>query len=109
MPGPSESRWWTTSARDFGKFGRDSTIASRGRCLRWWMKRLCCCTGSLRSSRRHRKMIWIWHANVNGYICKIMKKRIHRGAEFREFLKEEGILEEMEEQPLKQSVSMHFD
>ncbi len=54
-------------------------------------------------------MIWIWRADVDDYICKIMKKRIHRGTEFREFLKEEGIFEEVEARALKQSVSLQFD
>jgi len=35
-----------------------------------------------------------------------MSKRTHRGSDFREFLKEEGILEEVEERALKQAIAL---
>jgi antitoxin HicB len=38
-----------------------------------------------------------------------MKKRIHRGSDFREFLKEEGALEAVEARALKQSISLQFE
>ena len=38
-----------------------------------------------------------------------MKKRIHRGSNFRDFLKEQGILGEVEGRALKQTVSLQFD
>jgi antitoxin HicB len=37
-----------------------------------------------------------------------MKKRIHRGSDFRDFLKEEGILEEVEERALKQALALQL-
>ena len=37
-----------------------------------------------------------------------MKKRIHRGSDFRDFLKEEGILEEVEERALKQDLALQL-
>ena len=37
-----------------------------------------------------------------------MKKRIHRGSDFRDFLKEEGILEEVEECAMKQALALQF-
>ncbi len=41
-------------------------------------------------------------------IAKIMKKRAHRGSDFRDFLKEEGILGEVETRALKQAVSLQI-
>ena len=38
-----------------------------------------------------------------------MKKRIHRGSDLRDFLREEGILEEVEARALKQSISLQFE
>jgi antitoxin HicB len=35
-----------------------------------------------------------------------MKKNIHRGSNLREFLKEEGMLEEVEERAMKQALSL---
>jgi antitoxin HicB len=35
-----------------------------------------------------------------------MKTRIHRGSDFRDFLKEEGILEEVEEGALKEALAL---
>jgi antitoxin HicB len=35
-----------------------------------------------------------------------MKTRIHRGSDFRDFLKEEGILEEVEERALKEALAL---
>ena len=37
-----------------------------------------------------------------------MKKRIHRGSDFRDFLKEQGILGEAETRALKQAVSLQL-
>ncbi len=37
-----------------------------------------------------------------------MKKNIHRGSNFRDFLKEEGILEEVEERALKQALALQL-
>jgi antitoxin HicB len=37
-----------------------------------------------------------------------MKKRIHRGSDFRDFLKEEGILEEVEDRAMKEAVALQF-
>jgi len=37
-----------------------------------------------------------------------MKKNIHRGSDFRDFLKEEGILEVVEERALKQALSLQL-
>lgn len=37
-----------------------------------------------------------------------MKKNIHRGSNFRDFLKEEGILEEVEERVLKQVLALQL-
>lgn len=38
-----------------------------------------------------------------------MSKKNHRGSDFRDFLKEEGILGEVEARALKQAVSLQFD
>lgn len=38
-----------------------------------------------------------------------MSKRSHRGSDFREFLKEQGVLEEVEVRALKQAVSIQFE
>ncbi len=37
-----------------------------------------------------------------------MKKNIHRGSDFRDFLKEEGILEEVEERAMKQVLALQL-
>jgi antitoxin HicB len=37
-----------------------------------------------------------------------MNKKTHRGSDFRDFLNEEGILEEVEARALKQAVSLQF-
>lgn len=37
-----------------------------------------------------------------------MKKNIHRGSNFRDFLKEEGILEEVEERAMKQVLALQL-
>src|SRR5207247_8712381 len=42
-------------------------------------------------------------------IWKIMSKRVHRGTDFRDFLKEEGMLEELDARALKQSISLQFE
>ena len=38
-----------------------------------------------------------------------MKKNIHRGSDFRAFLKEEGILEEVEERALKKALALQLE
>lgn len=38
-----------------------------------------------------------------------MKKNKHRGSDFRDFLKEEGILAEVEDKALKQALSLQFE
>ncbi len=38
-----------------------------------------------------------------------MNKQTHRGSDFREFLKEQGILEEVEARALKQAIALQFD
>jgi hypothetical protein len=37
-----------------------------------------------------------------------MKKRIHRGTDFRDFLKDEGILEEVEERAMKLALAVQL-
>jgi len=37
-----------------------------------------------------------------------MKKNIHRGSNFRDFLKEEGMLEEVEERAMKKTVALQL-
>jgi len=37
-----------------------------------------------------------------------MSKRIHRGSDLRDFLKEEGILEEVEERAMKQALTLQL-
>jgi|SRR3954466_15384368 predicted XRE-type DNA-binding protein len=37
-----------------------------------------------------------------------MTKRKHRGGDFRDFLKEEGVLEEVEERAMKQSIALQL-
>ena len=37
-----------------------------------------------------------------------MKKNIHRGSDFRDFLKEEGMLEEVEERAMKQALALQL-
>lgn len=39
---------------------------------------------------------------------KLMKKNPHRGSDFRDFLKEEGILEEVEERAMKQALALQL-
>ena len=38
-----------------------------------------------------------------------MKKRIHRGSDFRDFLKEEGIWEEVEERAMKKALALQLE
>jgi len=38
-----------------------------------------------------------------------MKKNIHRGSDFRGFLKEEGILEEVEERAMKKALALQLE
>jgi predicted XRE-type DNA-binding protein len=38
-----------------------------------------------------------------------MKKRTHRGSDFRDFLKEEGILEEVEELAMKKTLALQLE
>jgi predicted DNA-binding protein (UPF0251 family) len=38
-----------------------------------------------------------------------MKRRIHRGSDFRSFLKEEGILEEVEQRAMKQALALQLE
>ena len=38
-----------------------------------------------------------------------MKKRIHRGSDFRDFLRDEGILEEVEERAMKEALALQLD
>ena len=38
-----------------------------------------------------------------------MKKRIHRGSDFRNFLREEGILEEVEERAMKKALALQLE
>ncbi|MGH7981367.1 MAG: helix-turn-helix domain-containing protein [Limisphaerales bacterium] len=38
-----------------------------------------------------------------------MKKNIHRGSDFREFLREEGILEEVEERAMKKALARQLE
>jgi predicted XRE-type DNA-binding protein len=38
-----------------------------------------------------------------------MKKRTHRGSDFRDFLKEEGILEEVEELAMKKALTLQLE
>lgn len=38
-----------------------------------------------------------------------MSKRTHRGSDFRDFLKEQGVLEEVEARALKQVISLQFE
>jgi len=38
-----------------------------------------------------------------------MKKRIHRGSDFRDFLRDEGILEEVEERAMKEAIALQLD
>ncbi|HEV2327205.1 MAG TPA: XRE family transcriptional regulator [Verrucomicrobiae bacterium] len=38
-----------------------------------------------------------------------MKKRTHRGTDFRTFLKEEGILEEVEERAMKKALTLQME
>jgi antitoxin HicB len=40
---------------------------------------------------------------------KSMKKRTHRGSDFRDFLKEEGILEEVEELAMKKALALQLE
>lgn len=37
-----------------------------------------------------------------------MKKNVHRGSDFRDFLKEEGILEEVEERAIKKALALQL-
>ena len=59
-----------------------------------------------KSSLASRSTNLIWRRNGSGITCKIMSKRIHRGSDLREFLKDEGILEEVEERALKQAIAL---
>jgi len=38
-----------------------------------------------------------------------MKKNIHRGSDFRDFLKEEGLLEEVEERAMKKALALQLE
>ena len=51
---------------------------------------------------------WIWLEKENDSISvKMNKNNKHRGGDFRDFLQEEGILEEVEERALKQLIALH--
>src|SRR5260370_39003204 len=41
-------------------------------------------------------------------ICKVMSNRTHRGSDFRDFLKEQNVLEEVEARALKQVISLQL-
>src|SRR5437870_3142312 len=40
--------------------------------------------------------------------AKIMSKRTHRGSDFRDFLKEQGVLDEVEERAMKQALALQL-
>ena len=47
--------------------------------------------------------------NVVFYQTGIVKKRIHRGSDFRDFLKQEGLLEEVEERAMKKALALQLE
>jgi len=40
--------------------------------------------------------------------AKFMSKRTHRGSDFRDFLKEQGVLDEVEERAMKQALALQL-
>src|SRR6266542_1872847 len=70
--------------------------------------RLFCSTVSSRSGKRRHRTNWVWPGNGENFICKIMSKRIHRGSDLRDFLKEQGVLEEVEERAMKQALVLQL-
>src|SRR5882672_6566925 len=72
------------------------------------MRRSCCCTAFSRSSRKRHNRNWTWLKNARNYICKAMNKRLHRGSDFQDFLKDEGILEEVEVLALKRALALQL-
>src|SRR5688572_18180449 len=50
----------------------------------------------------------IWPRNVENFISKVMSKRTHRGSNFRDFLKEQGILDEVQARALKQALALQL-
>src|SRR5437588_5123052 len=53
-------------------------------------------------------MTSLWQKSARNNICKVMNKRAHRGSDFRDFLKEEGILEEVEAHALKRALALQL-
>ena len=49
--------------------------ASRERYLRWWIRKLSCCTVSSRNSKKRRQTNWIWPRNVKNNICKTYEQK----------------------------------
>jgi hypothetical protein len=49
-------------------------IGLHGRCFRWWIRKLCCCTDSSRNSKRHRTRNWNWRRNAGNNIFYEQKK-----------------------------------
>jgi len=69
---------------------------------------LSCCTASSRKRGKHRQTISLWRRNEENNICKVMNNRTHRGSDFRDFLKEQSVLEEVEARALKQVISLQL-
>src|SRR5438874_2733209 len=61
-----------------------------------------------KSHKRRRATISPWQRKGKSNTWKVMNKRIHRGSDFRTFLKDEGILEEVEARALKQAVALQL-
>jgi antitoxin HicB len=72
------------------------------------MRKSCCCTVSSRNSSERRKTNWIWRRNVKNNICKIYEQKNTSWSDFRDFLKEQGILGEVEARALKQALSLQI-
>src|SRR6266568_4165295 len=108
MRGRSESRSWTVWAIIYGKPVRAWLIALPGRSLPKWIRRSSCCTASSRKRGKYRQTISLWRRNEENNICKTMSNRTHRGSDFRDFLKEQSVLEEVEARALKQVISLQL-
>ena len=65
--------------------------------------------GFIKKRQKTPRTNWNWRENANDNINKIYGKNNHRGGDFRDFLKEQDLLGEVEARAVKQAVSLQLD
>src|SRR5213593_1116023 len=91
-----------------GRFGRRWRIVSRGHSSRSRAGRWCCFTGSSRRPSRHRIPISSWRRNASRS-GNMAKRNPPTGSRFDDFLKEEGIFEEVQARALKRALAEQLE